>query len=141
MNAMIANTLLIAMTIWLANILVSWVGVVRHAYRIYRAHAELADIIASHENGLVRYAAEGALMNEWYRLFLKCGLCLYGALTIWRFVDRIAETSWLLDWRDIAGPLSYLAVITLLTVWSEHECRRRPHRAADVVVEGADGGS
>ena len=112
--------------IWLANDLLSWVGMVRHAWRARMAHREIRIIHEAGINGFLAFAAESNLLNERFRCAMKMALLVFSWLTTTRFLDRVAAIEPLLDGRDLVGPLIILVALLLLTYWSQLDAQRRP---------------
>lgn len=128
MSSIVAELLLLLgiPALWLLDATVAWVGVLRHAYRSARAYGELAEIRRTGANGLLRWAAEHNLMGEWLRLSVKSGLLVFSVLRLSVTWERLETASRWWDWRDVALPLVLLAVLLLMTQWSNWEQQHRP---------------
>lgn len=112
--------------LWLLNATVAWVGVLRHAYRSVRGYGDWAEIRRTNTNGLLRWAAEHNLMGEMLRTAVKIGLLVFSTLRLSVTWERLATASAFWDWRDVALPLVLLAVLLLMTQWSNWELQHRP---------------
>lgn len=112
--------------LWLLNATVAWVGVLRHAYRSVRAYGELSEIRRTGANGLLKWAAEHNLVGEVLRLNVKIGLLVFSVLRLSVTWERLGAASAWWDWRDVALPLVLLAVLLLMTQWSNWELQHRP---------------
>ena len=114
--------------IWALSALFAWVGVVRHAYRAYRARVDRNALTPIERKGWLGWAADSHLIAEHCRLAVKGGLLVFAMLTLWRQLDRAATLDPILDTRDLIAPLVFLLALVLLTHWSNLDLARRPVR-------------